>query len=45
MPITVTQSVNEINITVTQSGESITIQPVICTECDSFDGTIDGGTP
>lgn len=43
--ITVTQNIKNIEITVTQDGNEIKLQPVICKSCGEFDGNIDGGTP
>lgn len=45
MAITVTQNVTKYNITVTQSGNSISLQPIICKDGDSWDGIVNGGTP
>lgn len=43
--ITVTQNIKNIEITVTQDGNEIKLQPIITTVGEAFDGIIDGGTP
>ena len=45
MTIEVLQTVKEIDITIEQNGNTVTITPVICKTCEGFDGVIDGGTP
>lgn len=45
MSIVVTQNVKQINITVTQDGNTVQLQPVICKASETWDGIVNGGTP
>ncbi len=48
MTIEVQQTVKEIDITIEQNGNVVTIVPTVCTSCDGggdWDGIVNGGTP